>query len=344
MKKDSSLLRERWVWTLVAVNLIIAALTGCRQEAVQQVDYTTKPAVSRTFAAGKLRLDLVVDRTVMTVSDRLTLSLSASAPEDLVVEFPDHGNRLGDFIVIEFRETTARTTGDGTVKITEDLILEPLLAGTYHIPPIRVAFWKPGENERGGQTLATDEVKVSVRSLLDKNENDDLERPPPPDQPRERMTLVWTGIGGVTVLSVFGALLYWWRGRKKGKRIVVIPFGPPHRGAYQALEKLLAEDLLARGEIKAFHVRLSDILRGYIEKRFSVVAPESTIEEFLVEIGNSGLLRTEHRIVLRDFLSRCDLVKFARHQPDDLEIERTVNLCRQFIKETESAVAAERRE
>ena len=329
---------------MVAVFLIVAALTGCRHEAVQQGDHAVKPAVSQTFVAGKLRLDLVVDRIEMTVADRLTLSLSVSAPEDLVVEFPDHDNRLGDFIVIEFRETPVRIVGDGTVKITEDLILEPFLAGTYHIPPIRVAFWKPGENERGRQTLATDEVKVSVRSLLDNNELDDLEPAPPVAQPRERMTLVWAGIGGVTVLSVLGALLYWWRGRKKGKRIVVIPSGSPHRRAYQALEKLLADDLLARGEIKAFHVRLSEILRRYIEKRFAVMEPERSIEEFLVEIGNSGLLRTEHRIVLRDFLSRCDQVKFARNQPDDLEIERTVNLCRQFIRETEPAVTAEKGE
>lgn len=344
MRKDSSVQRAGRFWATVAVFLIVAALTGCRQEAVQQGDHATKPAVSRTFAAGKLRLDLVVDRIEMTVADRLTFSLSASAPADLVVEFPEHGNRLGDFIVIESRETPARIVGDGTVKITEDLILEPFLAGTYHIPPIKVAFWKPGENERGGQTLATDEVKVSVRSLLDKNETDDLERPPSVAQPRERMILIWAGVGGVTVLFVFGVLLYWWRGHKKGKRIVVIPIGPPHGGAYQALEKLLAEDLLARGEIKAFHVRLSDIMRGYIEKRFAVMAPERNTEEFLVEIGNSGLLRTEHRIVLRDFLSRCDLVKFARHQPDDLEIERTVDLCRQFIRETEPAVAAEKGE
>jgi len=42
----------------------------------------------------------------MTVADRLALSLSVSVPEDLVMEFPDLGNRLGHFIVVESRNNS----------------------------------------------------------------------------------------------------------------------------------------------------------------------------------------------------------------------------------------------
>ncbi len=344
MLPESEVVGAGWAsWSLLAVVLMVVFLAGCRQEAVQQADQAGRPALSRTFAAGKLRLDLSVDRTEMTVADRLALSLSVSAPEDLVAKFPDLGNRLGDFIVVESREIPARMTGDGKVENAVNLILEPFLAGTYHIPPIRVAFRKQGADEKDGQTLATDEIVILVRSILAQNEATTIsDIAPPVAQPRDRITLVLTGIGGVVVLAALGSLVYWRRGRRKGERAGTVSIDPPHTRAYQELEQLLVEDLLARGETKVFHVRLSNIMRRYIEKRFAVMAPERTTEEFLVEIENSGFLRTGHRIMLRDFLSRCDLVKFARHEPDELESGQTIDLCRQFIRETEPALVAEK--
>jgi len=44
-------------------------------------------------------------------------------------------------------------------------------------------------------------------------------------------------------------------------------------------------------------------------------ATERTTEEFLDELQSSGSLSFSQKQSLGDFLMRCDLVKFARHEP-----------------------------
>ena len=75
-------------------------------------------------------------------------------------------------------------------------------------------------------------------------------------------------------------------------------------------------------------------MRVYIELRFGLMAPERTTEEFLEEVRRSRSLETRHKALLDDFLSSCDLVKFARYSPTTTEIEDAFNAARDFIQET----------
>jgi hypothetical protein len=116
----------------------------------------------------------------------------------------------------------------------------------------------------------------------------------------------------------------------------------PDEIAYQELDKLLADDLLTRGEVKLFHLRISDILRSYIENRFGLKAPERTTEEFLAELTQDlqmqKALLKDHKRLLGEFLNQCDLVKFAKHEPSIEESGKTVVICREFIEETKEKV------
>ncbi len=84
--------------------------------------------------------------------------------------------------------------------------------------------------------------------------------------------------------------------------------------------------------IEPFYVRLSSILRQYIEWRFKLRAPEQTTEEFLA-LASGGLIVT-HRDLLSTFLHQCDLVKFARHQPDRSDMQNAFDSAVAFIEQT----------
>ena len=63
------------------------------------------------------------------------------------------------------------------------------------------------------------------------------------------------------------------------------------------LPALVTEDLIARGLIQEFHYRTSGIVRGYIERRFGVSAPEMTTEEFLTAAAaDARFERTRQRV------------------------------------------------
>jgi hypothetical protein len=109
--------------------------------------------------------------------------------------------------------------------------------------------------------------------------------------------------------------------------------------ALQALGELKRAGLLSETQADIFYVRLSDILRRYVEWRFGLQAPEQTTEEFLAAVHQTGGLIGSHQALLGTFLEHCDLVKFARHQPGLDDMQQAYDSARQFIQRTADSEA-----
>jgi hypothetical protein len=120
--------------------------------------------------------------------------------------------------------------------------------------------------------------------------------------------------------------------RKRGQRVA--PAMPPWEIAYARLGELDGRHLPEAGEFDPFYVELSDILRSYIEQRFTLHAPERTTPEFLNEASGSGVLTDSHQRRLARFLLHCDRVKFAQYEPTEEEMEQSFALVLHFIDET----------
>jgi len=106
--------------------------------------------------------------------------------------------------------------------------------------------------------------------------------------------------------------------------------------AYESLDALEASGLLRLGEIKTYHIRLSDIVRVYTEGRFRIDAMEMTTGEVLVLLGHRGVGSS----VVADFrqvLDRCDLVKFAKFRPEVTACHDLVPLGRHLVDLTRPA-------
>ncbi|MBI3875542.1 MAG: hypothetical protein HY300_06200 [Verrucomicrobia bacterium] len=151
-------------------------------------------------------------------------------------------------------------------------------------------------------------------------------RPPVP-VPGEWTWLWWT-LGALAAM----ALLVWaWR--KFGHRLVkppVIPVTPAH---VRAREKL-AGALALIEQPKPFCSAVSETLRVYLEERFDFHAPERTTEEFLIELRATTLLSEGQKLGLSEFLSRCDLVKFAKYEPARPELEDLHAAAMRLVDET----------
>ena len=97
---------------------------------------------------------------------------------------------------------------------------------------------------------------------------------------------------------------------------------------------LTEEDYLKTGETREYYFELSDIVRHYLENRFHLKAPEMTTDEFLNNLKSTKVLRSEHKSLLRDFLSHCDMVKFARYKPEENEIESSYESAQNLVEQT----------
>jgi hypothetical protein len=109
--------------------------------------------------------------------------------------------------------------------------------------------------------------------------------------------------------------------------------------ALEALRKLRESDLLATGQIKAFYIELSEIVRRYIEGRYFVPALELTTGELMDDL-KQVTLEPDARDMLRDLLELSDLVKFAKYAPATEEHERALQLAESFVETTKLVMAA----
>ena len=132
-------------------------------------------------------------------------------------------------------------------------------------------------------------------------------------------------------LALAAAAYFLWRKLKvrkpAAKPVVAVP---PHRKAKDRLR--------AAGELMSdpyqFCSLVSDVLRTYVEERFNLHAPDRTTEEFMEELRTSQQLHVDHKSLLEDFLSRCDLVKFARMEPTEPELRSLLDSALRFVDET----------
>jgi hypothetical protein len=111
----------------------------------------------------------------------------------------------------------------------------------------------------------------------------------------------------------------------------------PAEWALIELAALTEPPLATEDDVARFHERLSDIVRRYLELRFGLRAPEQTTAEFLQEMRGCTHLLPDQQSALRDFLERCDLVKFARVIPCPEECGALAELARRVVVETASA-------
>ena len=94
-------------------------------------------------------------------------------------------------------------------------------------------------------------------------------------------------------------------------------------------------------DAERFCVEVSNIIRDYLEQRFQLHAPDRTTEEFLFELQSSNRLADDHKQLLADFLSACDLVKFAKAEPPEQELRGLHEAGSRLVGETQPSMQEE---
>ena len=150
---------------------------------------------------------------------------------------------------------------------------------------------------------------------------------PPVEIPNEWLWL-WIALAAVAIIA---GVVAWFQLRKKKALAFVPPPVPPHIRAKQRL----AEALMFISDPNRFCTEVSNALRLYLEERFSLRAPERTTEEFLIELRSSRHLTLDQKQSLGVFLESCDLVKFARFEPNEDALRQLHEAALRLVDETQ---------
>ena len=313
----------------VAAAAVVVGLWACGAPQPE----VAEPAIEQSFEQGPVRLTVSLNQVEISAADVLELTIAVEHPEDAQIALPAPGTVLGDFLVESQEADPPRLLAGNRLAAEQRITLAPAAAGDFMIPVLQAdATLSDGQL----LTLRSATIPVKVTSLL----TDDVGTTPELrdiEEPLEApIPLAWKLGGLLAVVLVVGAFVWWkwFRKAKASQEPAAAPI-PPGQAALARLDALNASELLEAGDHRAFHFALSDILREYIERRFSLRAQEQTTDEFLAGLPNQRVFNSEQQLLLQEFLRRSDLVKFAKYAPRAEQSREAAEACRKFVVETD---------
>lgn len=299
--------------------------------------------ILRRSESGPVAVSVGLSPVAPVIGDPLRLEIEVRSEPGVEILMPSFGEALDRYRVISFAPSED-VDAEGYTISRQVYTLEPSRSGTQAIPPLLVEFVdrrsgrSPSPEDQDAYELLTERIDFEVSSVLPDDAALELRpalgalgpRPSP-----TRAAWPWLLAGILLSLAVAPFLLRALRARLAVQRRL---------SAYQVargeLDALLHGERPERATMDRFFVRLSAVIRRYLEDRFGLRSPELTTEEFLQELARSPDLFARHRDLLAAFLTRADLVKFANYVPDETGVEESLEAAQRFLEETRGGSGA----
>ena len=286
--------------------------------------------------AQEPRIAMEVDAESIHVGDPVAVRFAVDHPGEWTVEWPD-SFAVAPFEVLsaEISPPVALADGvDGDLRSTATLVVTSFELGELELPAIAVPVTAPGGAER---TLVTDPFRIGVETVGLDESGDLRDIRGPLSIPRSWWGALFLVLPAV---ALAGAVAYYLRRRRAAPASAPpVPRAPPrpfHELALEALRALEKSSLLERGRVKEYHVRISEIVRRYVEGQLEVPALELTTRE-VAEGMRRAALGDRIAGAFRAFLERCDLVKFAKLRPGPDESRALMARARELVRMTSGA-------
>ena len=280
--------------------------------------------VEQQAADGELRVTRMLDAKAWQPGEPIAMRITATAPAGMSVRMPSLGETAGAFDVRPLKSSAA---APGETLLAADMVAWD--AGSLEVPAMEVSA-----TGADGKTLTAKipAASVTLTSLL----GDDMP-----------LTELASGIRGP--VDIGGRPWWWWAiaGAAVAAAGIAIrklmsrrapeapePELPAGEWAMLELARLEQERLPERGEVEGFFVRLSDVVRAYVERRFAIAAPDRTTQEFLREAAHHPDLAGEHERTIGAFLRSADMVKFAAARPGTETCDSALAAMRGFVERT----------
>ncbi|MHC4305640.1 MAG: hypothetical protein ACYTFF_17400 [Planctomycetota bacterium] len=278
----------------------------------------------------------------ITVGQRMKLTIEVTAPSGVEVRIPRLADTAGAFAV-RASHTPPDIPEGGQRRFTHTYELDTFATGDVEIPAVSVGFTdRRPEVDDSGQGLEGELIGepliVRVGSVLAGTEQPTDFRDikgtvdVPVESPLAARWPLWAA--AIAVAAAIAIVIAVVLARRRKRKAAAERIVPPHEWASEQLAALAEEQLIEHSRFHEFYFRLTDIVRQYIERRFAIMAPEQTTNEFLLQTRTSPVLSDGHKDLLGGFLRAADMVKFARHQPTADEAGRAFDGARAFVDET----------
>ncbi len=193
------------------------------------------------------------------------------------------------------------------------LTIAPLDTGEHTFPPLALMTVKPLED-----SLRTEPFTLLISELRSPQDTTLVDIAGTQKLRGELPYWAYYAIAGILLLAaLIAAFIYIRRYLRQKVRELISPPPPvdnrPNwKRAMDALQALKDEELPEAGQFIAFHYRLSEIMKLFLEAEYKFSANEMTTREIRQYIKKQNFLSLKDQKIVTDWLEKCDRVKFAK--------------------------------
>lgn len=310
--------------------------------------FTAALILSFALAAQDVTVVARLDTGEIYLGDQVRYTLTVRQPEGLKLIMPAYRDTLyRDIEILSQSQVDTSYGKSGNMILRKSFIITSFDTGYYQIPP----FYLEYETGQGKKRFYSDYVPLRVKRV----------EVTPPDSTDVIFDIIgpekvgysageilpWVFLAFLALLASW--LLYKYLPKKKMKdepRGPQIPEEPIHIITFRELDKLERKALWQEGKTKEYYSELTEIIRYYIEIRYSIRALEMTSEEIVQTLSRGDVMEDQLQN-LKIILQNADLAKFARYRHDADTNRSAISSSREFVKATyqrEAAVESEGKE
>jgi hypothetical protein len=257
-----------------------------------------------------------IDKKINKIGAQFNLTLKTTVDTLSTVVFPNT-KTFGKLEVIRnYVIDTVRK--DAKYELIKRYGLTQFDSGRYVIPKMTVLINK--------KPFLSDSISVDVKDVLVDTLKQKMYDIKPISQVENSGRNWWKYILGILLLAGIGFLVYYLLKKYQKKKAEELVFKTPIEKAIGMLKILETKQLWQKGEIKNYYSELTDIARDYIEEVIEIPAKESTTSELIAglrkAVNAKKLTFTKQSFSnLENVLKQADLVKFAKVEPSQNQIE-----------------------
>ncbi len=277
-------------------------------------------------------MSLSVEPNEVSVGDLFTVTVTVEHAEGVTVNLPGADADLGSAEVRSAQRSVERLpNGRRRLTVIYRATLWEVGETTVQAPP---ASWRSASGE--AHEFDRPEAVVTVRSVLPEGADDIRPIRPPHEMPLRAIHYVLAALPILLLLALIAGAIVWIRRRRSRAEAEQAPEPvlPPAEEALNALDELEEENLVGRTLLKEHYVRLSWILRRYIERRWHLAALEETTGMLRRSMKGSGRVDDDIADRIATVLRRADLAKFAKHRPEHAVARADLDEVRQIVTMT----------
>ncbi|MCQ2217595.1 MAG: BatD family protein [Paludibacteraceae bacterium] len=274
--------------------------------------------VSVGVNAQYLSATATIDSSFIKIGQQTQIRVVVDAPQGVDFSFPDihQGDSLTSGVELLMVSKTDTSMYNGKFRFKKDYLVTSFDTGVYRIPPFFMTL-------KDGTRSQTNELSLEVvnidREIVDGKFEDikDLMEIPFDFVHFIKVLILLLFIVLALASIAYYAYNYWKKHNEKPEPVIVEPerVYKPHEIALMELDRIKADKIWNSGQYKQYYTELTDTLREYLSKRFSISAWEMTSAEILDELQYK---EEAYSICdkLKQIFSVSDMVKFAKMEPD----------------------------